>query len=151
MIVTQPQISTFCLPFKKLIISERITGVFLRRQGSLFIPKSSLRPLSGRVSHHPERLPGGLLFQRNRTEVQDVPQTGRRPIEELNDRIVIAFGDDPSYSCRSLGQLLYMNPGSEFAISAVLSCDNSNLFHCIWKWAAPGTDVIRRHSKSTKL
>jgi hypothetical protein len=35
----------------------------IRRQGSSFLPSSSLRALSGRVAHPPERLPCSLSFR----------------------------------------------------------------------------------------
>jgi hypothetical protein len=39
------------------IMSERIIGSYVSRSGGLFILRSSLRPLSGRVAFHPECFP----------------------------------------------------------------------------------------------
>jgi hypothetical protein len=42
---------------------NELSHFFIRRQGSSFLPRSSLRALSGRVAHPPERLPRALLFR----------------------------------------------------------------------------------------
>jgi hypothetical protein len=56
------------LTFKKSTFSEEFFYVFGDCQGSPFIPRSSLRQLSGRVAHHLERLPGAFLFHVLRPE-----------------------------------------------------------------------------------
>jgi hypothetical protein len=39
------------------MMSKGIARLFVSWRCSLFIPKSSLRPLNGRIAHHPERFP----------------------------------------------------------------------------------------------
>jgi hypothetical protein len=42
---------------------NELSDFFIRRQGSSFLPRSSLRALSGRVAHPPERLSCSVLFR----------------------------------------------------------------------------------------
>jgi hypothetical protein len=42
---------------------NELSRFLIRCQGSSFLPRSSLRALSGRVAHPPERLPCPLLFR----------------------------------------------------------------------------------------
>jgi hypothetical protein len=42
---------------------NELSRFLIRHQGSSFLPRSSLRPLSGRVAHPPERLSCSLLFR----------------------------------------------------------------------------------------
>jgi hypothetical protein len=44
-------------------LSERLSGSLTIRQGGSFLPRSSLRALSGRIAHRPERLPCSPLFR----------------------------------------------------------------------------------------
>jgi hypothetical protein len=39
-----------------------LSGSSISRQGRLFIPRSSLRPLSGRIAHHPKLPPRSISF-----------------------------------------------------------------------------------------
>jgi hypothetical protein len=41
---------------------NELLGSFISHQGGLFFPISSSQPLSGRIAHHPERIPCSLLF-----------------------------------------------------------------------------------------
>jgi hypothetical protein len=42
---------------------SQLWSAFVSRQGSSFFPRSSFRPVSGRVAHHPARLPRSLFFR----------------------------------------------------------------------------------------
>jgi hypothetical protein len=43
-------------------LQNELWGSLVSRQGCSLIPRSSLRPLSGRLTHHSEGLPSSLLF-----------------------------------------------------------------------------------------
>jgi hypothetical protein len=76
------QTGSIFVPARKVArqYQNELSGSFASRQGRLLFPTPSLRPLSGRVAHHSERLPCSLLLRPTHSANSPTP-TPHKPMK----------------------------------------------------------------------